>query len=283
MRRRASLLAAVLAVSCATAAEHRPASFASEVDRATESPEQARARAIAETAEWAEFFLQTEQVERLGLTRAALEARPPATPQDQDAAGPVIAAGRADAERCLPVLVRGNGSRMPMQEYASIVVAPDGEVVETRTSIDRSAHPDADRCLTEVIGRWGFQPVRGGGLLLVKFQGRGPERPLPDPPNASSTARYKKPRMKQPGCIQNGIRIPRSFAPALTQGPVTVKFLIGPDGTVSRFQSLSIVPVPIARELRRAVYACKWVPGLDAGGKPASIWAIVPLHFTGLN
>ncbi|HYG68134.1 MAG TPA: hypothetical protein VD838_10760, partial [Anaeromyxobacteraceae bacterium] len=249
---------------------------------AAETPEHARARAIAETAEWAELYLQPEEVDRLALTREALREHPPAAPADQDAAEPVVAAGRADAEKCLPVLVSESGGLILKQEHAAIVVGPDGGVVETRTSIDTAKDAEAHRCLTAVIGGWRFRPVAGGGLLIVKFTGTGPRRPLrrePRPAAPKLDGKWEKPRTKQNGCVQFAVRIPEAFQSAVSGGPVSVKFLIGADGTPSRFQMVSNVPLPVARELRRAVYSCEWVAGRDAAGVPAPIWVLLPMRF----
>lgn len=278
MLRPVPLLALLLGIACASA-ERRPAS--PDAAPAAETPEQTRARAIAETAEWAELFLQPEQVQRLELTREALLEHPPATPAEQDAAEPVVAAGRADAERCVPVLVPEGGGRVLTQEYAAIVIAPDGGVVETRTSVNRSKDPDVHRCLTEVIGGWRFRPVSGGGLLIVRFTGTGPTRPLPPEPRPDPNlpGGWVKPRTKENGCVQKAVRIPRAFESAVSGGPVTVKFVVGPDGNPSRFQMVSNVPLPVARELRRAVYSCEWVAGRGAEGEPAPVWVVLPLRF----
>jgi hypothetical protein len=274
------LVLAALTMSCAGGERARVAG-------APESPEQARARMVAEVAEWAELYLTPEDVERLGLSRAALDAHPPGAKDVQDAAAPVIRAGRAEAERCLPDLVRADGTSYPMRAFVSFVLAPDGQVLETRTDLDLAQDAGEDRCLKAVIARWRFQPVGAGGQLLVKFDGTGPQRPAPAyPQNAAyaayATEGYTAPRMKRSSCVQQ--RLVRASArvrpfTSSVRGAVVAKFAVGPDGTPSRFQMMTDAPLPVGREIKRAVLACEWEPGRDPEGTPAAIWVILPFRF----
>jgi hypothetical protein len=273
------LVLAALTMSCAGGGRARVAG-------APDSAEQAPAMMGAEVAEWAELYLPPENVERLGLSLSSFDVHPPATKDVQDAAAPVIRAGRGDAERCLPDLVRADGTSYPMRAFASFVLAPDGQVLETRTDLDLAQDASEDRCLKGVIGRWRFQPVGAGGQLLVRFDGTGPQRPAPAYPRAAyaayATEGYSAPRMKRSSCVQHELgrasaRV-RPFTSSI-RGAVVAKFAVGPDGTPSRFQMMTDAPVPVGREIKRAVLACEWEPGRDPEGKPAAIWVILPFGF----
>ena len=100
---------------------------------------------------------------------------------------------------------------------------------------------------------------------------------------AYATAGYVKPRMAEPNCVQNNARIPRDLQ-GFVSGPVTVKFAVRADGSVSQFGPAAAgqnIPDRILSAVYHAVQNCKWVPGTDPRGKPTSIWVILPLRFQG--
>ena len=98
---------------------------------------------------------------------------------------------------------------------------------------------------------------------------------------AYATAGYVKPRMAQANCVQNNVRIPRELQGYIS-GPITVKFAVRRDGSVSQFQVATPgVPERITASIWQAVQGCQWVPGTDPRGQPTSIWVILPLRFTG--
>jgi protein TonB len=92
-------------------------------------------------------------------------------------------------------------------------------------------------------------------------------------------AGYVKPRMAQANCVQQTVRIPKDLQ-GFVSGPVTAKFAVRSDGSVSQFslpgQNL---PDRIAASIWAAVQGCQWIPGTDPRGKPTSIWVILPLRF----
>jgi protein TonB len=93
-------------------------------------------------------------------------------------------------------------------------------------------------------------------------------------------AGYVKPRMAQPGCVQNAVRIPRELQGYIS-GPITVKFAVKPDGAVTQFAvQTQGVPDRIVASIWQAVQGCQFIPGTDPRGKPTSIWVILPLRFT---
>ncbi|MFT3915154.1 MAG: TonB family protein [Anaeromyxobacteraceae bacterium] len=94
-----------------------------------------------------------------------------------------------------------------------------------------------------------------------------------------ATEGYRRPTMTEPGCVQRSIRPPRDLAERL-DGPVTIRFAVGPDGDVSLFQIMGDVPDPRLPEmLETAVRKCAFTPGADAQGKPARMWVTMPIRF----
>ena len=52
------------------------------------------------------------------------------------------------------------------------------------------------------------------------------------------------------------------------------------DGTPTSFQVMGqLEDGRIADIIWKAVTSCRWVPGIDPNGKPASIWVVVPFRF----
>lgn len=97
---------------------------------------------------------------------------------------------------------------------------------------------------------------------------------------AYATAGFRKPEMAQKGCVQNNVRLPQQLA-GFVSGPVTIKFAVNRDASVSRFELLTPVPDPrIADAIWRAVQSCKFNPGTDPAGRPTNIWVIMPIRFT---
>lgn len=97
---------------------------------------------------------------------------------------------------------------------------------------------------------------------------------------AYATSGYVKPRQAQANCVQNSVRIPQGFA-GYVSGPVTVKFAVRADGSVSQFQVPgNPLPNPVVAAIWQAVQSCKFIPGSDPRGKPTTIWVILPLRFT---
>ncbi len=93
------------------------------------------------------------------------------------------------------------------------------------------------------------------------------------PPSAGWT----RPQAVEPGCIAAHIQLPVALRGA--RRPVTVKFAVGTDGSISLFHTLTAVPPALANAIRDAVHGCAWRARTAPDGTPARIWVILPLGF----
>jgi outer membrane biosynthesis protein TonB len=96
---------------------------------------------------------------------------------------------------------------------------------------------------------------------------------------------YTKPREKDRGCVGRRIKLPPG---ATYSGLVTVKFLVGSDGSIGRVERLTPLSDGSAPEgtvkrfderLEGAIRSCDFEPGLDPKGIPRDIWLILPFVF----
>lgn len=97
----------------------------------------------------------------------------------------------------------------------------------------------------------------------------------PAPPKDLS----RKPRLAEPGCLQQALQLPRDLD--LAPGEVTTaRFAVGPDGTAHDF---SLVGTPSDRRLGPAVWSaiqrCRFIPGANAQGQEADVWMVLPFRF----
>lgn len=249
--------------------------------------------AAIEVAEgYAKFFIDRDLHERLGATRAALEADPPAPEDDVQLVGRIAALRRWSVSDCLPVYVYPNQNAVPATAWVSFGIGADGRtraIRVARASKDASADTQ-ERCVADAIARWEFPAPRVGGRLLLRVAGTGQRREAPvvsrgavgtgSVPGEPAFALdgYKKPAMAEPGCVQRRIRPPRSTLPQT----VLVKFAVGPAGETDRFEVMAPVdetPVPLARAIAEAIGSCRWTPGADREGRPIPVWVILPIRF----
>jgi hypothetical protein len=85
--------------------------------------------------------------------------------------------------------------------------------------------------------------------------------------------------MKQPGCVDRKVKIPREFR--ATIGAATVKLAVDGNGTPVLFHAISPAPEPLVAAMAEAVRACEWTPGVDARGRPATLWLTVQVRLDG--
>jgi TonB family protein len=90
---------------------------------------------------------------------------------------------------------------------------------------------------------------------------------------------FRRPQLAEPQCVQHSIRAPRDIA-SRVDGPVTIRFAVGPDGSISLFQIMGDVPDPrLPDMLESAVRSCTFLPGADAQGRPVRMWVTMPIRF----
>ncbi|HTP49813.1 MAG TPA: energy transducer TonB [Anaeromyxobacteraceae bacterium] len=88
-------------------------------------------------------------------------------------------------------------------------------------------------------------------------------------------SRFQAPHLADRHCIAENLNLPEGI-----DGPVTVRLSVGPTGAVSQVQVLGQVKsARVENAIRQAVAGCTWVPGVDAEGKPTSLWVVQPLRF----
>jgi len=115
-----------------------------------------------------------------------------------------------------------------------------------------------------------------------------PPLPSPQPPPIAvedapvyATGNYQKPKMVEQGCVQRTVRMPNDVFDRVAEKTITVKFVVGREGTPSRFQVMTPgMPDRAGTAIWEAIQACTWIPGADEGGVPLSIWVIMPFRFT---
>jgi hypothetical protein len=133
----------------------------------------------------------------------------------------------------------------------------------------------------------------GRGLLLVGLSGCAgapstpPRRPVaavePEPPEVVevkptfATSGWTRPAEAKAGCVARAV-----VAPADLKGrtEVNVKFAVGPDGHVDRFEDISTPPAPdsVVEAVSRAVRGCAFRPGVDPDQRPAYVWVLMTLQ-----
>jgi hypothetical protein len=131
----------------------------------------------------------------------------------------------------------------------------------------------------------------GRGLLILALTacaaapaGKAPNREPSPPPVAEvveekpvfATAGWTRPAERRQGCVAGAVVTPADLR---GQVEVTVKFAVGPDGAIDRFEDVSTPEAPpaVLAAVSKAVRGCTFSPGLDPGGAPAYVWVLLPL------
>ncbi len=265
--------------------ERIASSVAAPTDRAPPSARETAA-AVEHAADYARYFIARDLHERLGATRTALEAEPPAPEDDFRLVRRLAALRRWTVSDCLPVDVYPNRNAVPANAWVSFGVGADGRTGSIRVArLSKDAASDAqERCIADAVGRWEFPAPRVGGRIWLRIAGTGPRREVPVEPGAEdapafATAGYTKPAMAEPGCVQQ--RVARLFRPPSLPPPITVKFAVGSEGTAYRFEVMgpAEAPLELAKALEEAVRSCRWIPGKDPEGRAVPVWVILPVRF----
>ena len=223
--------------------------------------------------------------EPLGLTRSALQRRPPAPQQERELMDVVSGPRLRAAEVCLPVLVDGT-ARVRASAVASFTVGRDGRPSELAVRARPDGHRWAaewERCIAEVIAPWRLPDYPSGGRFWFDLDAAGPERTdeaLRETSGPPTFARqgYTKPMMATAACVQSSVRL-KSAPP---EGVVNFMFAVRADGRPDLFEVMTPgVSAGLADAVWSAVRECKWIPGSDPEGRPVDLWVVLPLRFTG--
>ena len=209
--------------------------------------------------------------------RSRLDLTGPARPGD--AADPpvdlLVALRRHQLGACYQAERKNPGLRTEV--LVAFLVEADGSPGEVRAAA-APADPGLEACAFEVVSAWEFpEPAGGmGGPYLVRFayeSAPAGSRPQLTPPGGL------RPVLKQAGCIERKLRVPPAFRG--TVGGATVKLAVDGNGTPILFHVVTPAPEPLVAAIADAVRACEWTPGVDASGRPATLWITVPVRIDG--
>ncbi len=252
------------------------------------------------TVEAAGLFIAPEVRERIGLTEAAVDDPGFAPPADAALFEPLVRMRLPALAGCFPVALLPDGNRLATQGALTLAVSADGRAARVRVGVDGvlpgPEEAEAARCAERLVAGWEFPiPHAPGRLVWTMVTGAGREVPAaprlasgpdPDAPAPSyATAGYRKPELARGGCIEAVVTPRMGGLPEPARRAMIVKFAVGGGGRVSRFSVLALptdrqdVNVDLALEVKRAVESCRWIPGTDPAGRPASIWVILPVKF----
>jgi hypothetical protein len=129
--------------------------------------------------------------------------------------------------------------------------------------------------------------TRRASLVLLALAALGQAAPAPaaavepaEPPPVVeerpvfATSGWRRPVEARAGCVTGALVAP---ADLVGQIEVTVKFAVGTDGSVDRFEDVSTPAAPeaVVAALSTAVRSCAYQPGADPEGRPAYVWVLL--------
>lgn len=157
--------------------------------------------------------------------------------------------------------------RAAVDAYATFFVTADGRPLDVRAATS-PPDPALDACVAEVVSAWEFPASPGGvdGPYLVRHA----YAPAPDPPPAVALPGALRPALRDPGCVERELRVPPELRGAT--GDVTVKLAVDPAGAPGLLHAVAPAPDALLAAVGDAVARCPWSPGVDADGRPASLW-----------
>jgi hypothetical protein len=208
--------------------------------------------------------------ERLGLG---------ATPRAEDAAdAPVdllVALRRHQLGACYEVARRNPAVRTEV--LVSFLIQSDGKPADVHPAAS-PADGELEVCASELVQEWEFPAAQGGwsGPYLVRYTF--------EPAPAGATPEFAapgglRPALAEPGCLERELRLPPEFGD--TEGTASVKVAIDGRGVPVLFHAITPTPEPIVTAIGEAVKRCRWTPGADPRGQPATIWLTVPVRIAG--
>ncbi|BDG10696.1 energy transducer TonB [Anaeromyxobacter paludicola] len=121
--------------------------------------------------------------------------------------------------------------------------------------------------------------VVGGVLPGASALPRGAAEEIEEAPQYA-TGGFRRPAEARPGCVRELVRLPPELA-GFVSGLISVRFAVARDGSVGLVELLTPGGDPrVEQAIRRAVLACRFVPGADAQGRPVRLWVVMPVRFT---
>ncbi|BDG01583.1 energy transducer TonB [Anaeromyxobacter oryzae] len=171
---------------------------------------------------------------------------------------------------------RGPPAAPPLQDARDEAPAVVGIGAATVDAPTRAAPPGADAAPAPAA-----PASRSVAPAVAVASGAPPERSTVEDAPRFATEGFRRPRLVEPRCVQEAVRVPRGIAERLS-GPVTIKFAVAADGTVGLFEVVGDVPDRrVADALWTAVRSCRFVAGADAAGRPTRLWVVMPIRFGG--
>jgi len=112
------------------------------------------------------------------------------------------------------------------------------------------------------------------GCAAVEVAPAPPPPPAPRRPVFATTG-WAKPQEVRAGCVARAFVPPRAWK---ARAKVVAKLAVAADGRVEHFEDVS-EPLDssgaVAAALERAVGTCRFAPGRDPDGRPATIWLLL--------
>lgn len=242
----------------------------------------ARGLRALDAVEWCDAALLRPLLDLEGADRAAGSARPhmaallqraaacpdPGVTQALLDSGASAADGAGDAGPTALVRAVEAGSRDVVELLLARGARPTASAAAAAVAADR-------RDLHDLLVRAG-SPRQDGGVSLrsppasppAELRGGFEQEPLAASPG------FEPPRERSPDCVAAGIA---RLDPALRGHTETMRFAVGRDGRVSRFQALG-APSPFSDAVRAVVEGCGFVPGKDPSGRRTAMWVVMPVQ-----
>ncbi|MGC3996448.1 MAG: hypothetical protein QM767_02510 [Anaeromyxobacter sp.] len=243
----------------------------------TQSQDQARAWRAA----FLDIWVSDKERSELAVDADQYVAQAPAGLQ-----GDVAALTLAAKTRALRCDEPGGEKKLPL--LIAFSVGDDGRPRSVRAISDADAPLPATTgaCLQGAVAGWELAGLVPGGpqqllRVVVSVRAPWPVAAAPEvqaPPPAREPTRYTKPRPEAPPCVGLSVSIPRHLL--YSSRTVQVRFAVRRDGSVGQFVPHSPMELPLASAIKRAVEFCRWIPGTDPIGRPATMWVILPLRLS---
>jgi TPR repeat protein len=160
--------------------------------------------------------------------------------------------------------------------YATFFVTADGRPLDVRAATS-PPDPPLDACVADVVSAWEFPASPGGveGPYLVRHE----YEPAPAAAPAYAGPGSLRPALRDPGCVERELRVPPELRGST--GSVTVKVAVDPAGAPALLHAVAPAPDALLAAVAEAVGRCRWSPGADAEGRPASLWVTLTVKIDG--